>query len=249
VTISVIIPARLASTRLPGKVLLEIGGKPMVQLVYERARRARLVDEVVIATDSPEVESACRAFTADVMPTSPTHASGTDRIGEVARRLGSEVILGVQADEPLIDPALLDRLAGLFDRPDVRLASAMTRIRSVAPFLDPNVVKVVCDRHARALFFSRSPIPSPRDARGTLPLTSEGVSAAFRHIGVYAWRRETLLRFVELPPTDLERIERLEQLRALENGMPIDMVETDEAWPSVDTQEDLDQVRALLEYR
>jgi 3-deoxy-manno-octulosonate cytidylyltransferase (CMP-KDO synthetase) len=236
---AVIIPARLESTRLPGKVLLDLAGKPMIQWVHERVRGARAVDELHVATDSADIERVCRGFGASVLRTSAAHRCGTDRCAEAAAHLDADVVINVQADEPLLDPPLLDRLAAAFADPDVRMASAMSRITSAEDRDDPHVVKVVCDRRGRALYFSRAPIPWPRRAEDGL--------AGFRHLGVYAYRRRALLDFVALPPARLEEVEGLEQLRALDHGWRIDMIEAPRAWPSVDTAADLARVRAILE--
>ncbi len=241
-----IIPARLHARRLPRKVLQEIAGKPMIQWVYERVQQARRVTEVYIATDAPEVEAVCRRFTANVVRTSPAHRSGTDRIAEVARTLDAEVIVNVQGDEPLIDPALVDRLAALAEDPALCMASAMTPLHCIEDVLNPNVVKVVSDAHGYALYFSRAPIPwlgnGTLSGTGALP---EGF-VVYKHIGIYLYRREALLAFAEMPPAPLEHIERLEQLRALANGWRIRMLETAYDSIGVDTPEDLEKVRTMV---
>jgi 3-deoxy-manno-octulosonate cytidylyltransferase (CMP-KDO synthetase) len=244
----VIIPARFAATRLPGKPLLDIHGKPLIQWVWERARSSGAAS-VLIATDDARIQQAAGTFGADVVMTSPDHASGTDRIAEVvrARRLPStDVIVNVQGDEPLMSAAVIAAVAAaLTDNPLAHIATAAAAIESQAQLLDPNVVKVVCAQDGRALYFSRAPIPWPRDkvADGR----PQDYVGALRHIGIYGFRVESLLKFAALKPTRLEITERLEQLRALEHGMRIQVVTLSEAPPAgVDTPEDLERVRALL---
>ena len=243
----VIIPARLGSSRFPGKVLRDIAGKPMLQWVYERAAQARSITGVYIATDAPEVETACRRFTDNIIRTRPDHVCGSDRVAEAAQSLDADLIVNVQGDEPLIDPDLLDRLAALFDDPTVTLASAMTPIQSVDDLFNRNVVKVVVDAQDHAMYFSRAAIPWFRDdppgATGSLP---ESLTA-FQHIGLYFFRRETLFAFAALPPDPLERLEGIEPLRALAHRWPIKMLRTDRPCVGVDTEEDLEKVRTILE--
>jgi 3-deoxy-manno-octulosonate cytidylyltransferase (CMP-KDO synthetase) len=240
-----IIPARFASNRLPGKPLAEIAGRPMIQHVYERACEATLLGEVLVATDSREIEAAVEAFGGRAVMTDPGHATGTDRLAEVAANLPhAEVIVNIQGDEPLIDPAAIDAVAQpLIDRPDLLMSSAMTALDDPAEADDPSVVKVVTARDGTALYFSRAPIPTTRSK------TPEQ-DRWRKHLGLYAYRRSFLLELTKLPPTPLEEVEALEQLRVLENGFAIAMVELP-AHESigVDTQEDLDRVRALLEAR
>ena len=246
----VVIPARLGSTRLPRKVLREIRGRPLVRYVWEAARRAR-AEEVVIATDSDEVRGACAAFGADVQMTSTRHASGTDRIHEVAvkRRWGAgTVVVNLQGDEPLMPPALVRRAAQLLagDR-GADIATLCHPLHTLAEWLNPNVVKVVFDAQHRALYFSRAPIPWQREgATREAPLLPDGL--AYRHIGLYAYRVAALKRFSRLKPAPLERAEALEQLRALAGGMAIAVGVTREAPPrGVDTEEDLAAVTAALD--
>lgn len=245
----VVIPARLGSTRLPRKVLREIAGRPLVQHVWDAARRTR-ADEVLIATDDAEVRDACRAFGADVQMTSARHQSGTDRIHEVARKRGwaaRTIVVNLQGDEPLMPPALVRRAAQLLaaDR-GADIATLCHPLRSLEEWLNPNVVKVVMDGQGRALYFSRAPIPWQRDgATREAPRLPQGL--AFRHIGLYAYRVAALARFSKLAPALLERAEALEQLRALAAGMAIKVGITREPPPrGVDTEEDLAAVRALL---
>lgn len=245
----VVIPARLGSTRLPRKVLREIHGRPLVRHVWDAARRAR-ADEVVIATDDAGVRDACAAFGADVQMTSARHASGTDRIFEVARRRrwsAATVVVNLQGDEPLMPPALVRRAAQLLasDR-GADIATLCHPLHALADWLNPNVVKVVMDARGHALYFSRAPIPWRRDgATRESPRLPEGL--ACRHIGLYAYRVAALARFSRLEPAALEREEGLEQLRALAAGMTIKVGVTREPPPrGVDTEEDLAAVTALL---
>jgi 3-deoxy-manno-octulosonate cytidylyltransferase (CMP-KDO synthetase) len=239
-----IIPARYESSRLPGKALASIAGKPMIQHVYERASRATSLREVVVATDSQDIIRAVEKFGGRAVLTDTRHATGTDRLAEVAAGLvGVDVIVNIQGDEPLIDPAAIDAVvAPLLADSDCQMASAMARL-TAAEADDPNVVKVVTGCDGRALYFSRAPIPATRSA------TPE--QDRFRkHLGLYAYRRDFLLRLAQLEPTPLERCEALEQLRVLENGHRIQMVElkSDESI-GVDTPADLERVRAILESR
>lgn len=233
-----IIPARLGSTRLPRKVLADVGGRPLVRWVWERARQAPGIDAAIIATDSDEVYECCRRFTTDVVMTDLNHPSGTDRAAEVVRGLDADWVLNVQGDEPLIDPALLGRLVQAL-REGATMATARAPLRDPAAWRDPNVVKVVCDDSGHALYFSRAPIPWPREG--------EAPSGAWRHLGVYGYQREALLRFAAAPPAPLERIERLEQLRALHLGWRVRLVEAEDPGIGIDTPEDLERFRRLVE--
>lgn len=246
----VVIPARYPSARLPGKVLLSIQGKPMLQWVYERAVAAR-PHEVLIATDDLLIVSAAHSFGAETVMTSPTHASGTDRIAEVARLKGwplTDVVVNVQGDEPLIPPALISQVAATLEAsPQADLATLATPVASVEELLDPNVVKVVIDRSGRALYFSRAPIPWHRDgAQG--PLQSQRCfTHARRHVGIYAYRVGSLLELASLKSTELEDSEKLEQLRALEESFVIQVADALEPpGPDVNTAEDLERVQMLL---
>ena len=241
-----VVPARFASTRFPGKIIAPVCGKPLVLHTYERARRAKCVTDVVIAADDPRIADALRPFDARVVMTRADHASGTDRIAEVAATSDADIIVNVQGDEPLIDPATIDKtVEALLNAPDAPMATARCLITDPAELDNPNVVKVVCDARGRALYFSRCCIPYIRDerdrARARLPRVH------WVHIGLYVYRREFLLRFAKLPQTPLERLEKLEQLRALENGFPIMVADTDYEGVGVDTPEDLERVRKLME--
>ena len=257
----VIIPARLASTRLPNKPLLDIAGKPMLQWVWERAC-ASDASRVVVATDSDSVADAVMAFGGEVCMTRATHESGTDRLQEVAEKLDlalDQIIVNVQGDEPLIPPAVINQVANnLAASERAGIATLAKRIRERDEVFDPNVVKVVVDNTLHALYFSRAPIPWDREAwnkeawnkhslaDSDAPLGGEWA----RHIGIYAYRAEFLHNFVRWPVGRLERLEKLEQLRALENGVAIHVDESqEEIPPGVDTAADLERVRLFLRDR
>jgi 3-deoxy-manno-octulosonate cytidylyltransferase (CMP-KDO synthetase) len=232
---------------------MSIGGKPMVQWVYERARASGAA-EVLIATDDLLIVSAGHSFDAEVIMTAATHTSGTDRIAEVARQGGwpeNDIVVNVQGDEPLIPPVVIKQVAALLGaHADADIATLATPIDSLEELLNPNVVKVVADPHGRALYFSRAPIPWNRDG-APAGLTSQRVFAgARRHIGIYAYRVGALLRMAALEPTTLETTEKLEQLRALENGLEIRVADaTERPGPDVNTAEDFERVMALVASR
>ncbi len=234
-----VIPARYSSTRLPGKPLADIAGKPMIQRVYERACQAALPEKVLIATDHELVRDAVAAFGGEAVMTAADHPSGTDRLAEVAKRHPeAEIIVNVQGDEPLIEPSVIDRLAqALLDDPSVAMATLATPMHS-EDYDKPSAVKVVTDLSGFALYFSRSRIPYPRQADPDVPV--------WQHIGIYAYRRDFLLAFAELAPTPLEKVESLEQLRALEHGYRIKVLNTDFVSIGVDTPEDLERVNRLF---
>lgn len=221
-TIYGIIPARLESSRLPEKLLLEQTGQPLLQHTWEAACRSRVLDQVIIATDNDRIARAARDFGGYVQMTGP-HPSGTDRVAEVADRLppGDAIIVNLQGDEPEIDPRSVDQLVATIGAyPDADLATLVTPLTSEQPFHDPSCVKVVCSGDGRALYFSRAPIPHDRD--GTSPAgPADAIAPRLLHIGIYAYRRDALRRLAALPPSPLEQLERLEQLRALEAGMTI----------------------------
>jgi 3-deoxy-manno-octulosonate cytidylyltransferase (CMP-KDO synthetase) len=246
----VVIPARYASSRLPGKALLSIGGKPMIQWVYERACASK-AHEVLIATDDLLIVSAAHSFGAEIVMTAATHQSGTDRIAEVARILGwppTDIVVNVQGDEPLIPPAVIDQVAAVLEsNPGAAIATLATPIGSVDELMDPNAVKVVTDTDGRALYFSRAPIPWDRDGPAGGSPARRSISVARRHVGIYAYRVSGLLKMAALPPGVLEAHEKLEQLRALENGLEIRVADTVERpGPDVNTAADLERVGALL---
>ena len=237
-----IVPARYESTRLPGKPLALIDGKPMIQHVYERTRGVAVVDRVLVATDDARIAAAVRSFGGDVALTRSDHASGTDRIAEVAATLDAEVVVNVQGDLPFLEAQMVNTAVALL-RADSALpmATLKTPIRDAAEMANPNAVKVVTDRDGYALYFSRSPLPYWRDpADGP----ADGV-LGYKHIGLYAYRRDFLLTFARLAPTPLERAEKLEQLRALEWGFRIKVAETAAVGIEVDTPHDLERARAL----
>ena len=236
----ILIPARWASTRFPGKPLAPLGGKPLLRHVWERALRARQAGRVIIATDDMRIAEAAFAFGAEVSLTSPRHPTGSDRLAEVAAKLpGVTHIVNVQGDEPLIEPRLIDRLiTELRDHPKASMVTAATPFTEVAAIANPNNVKVVADSLGHALYFSRSPIPFDRDASGKV--------TPLHHLGIYGYRRRFLLEFVRWKPTPLEQAEKLEQLRALEMGARIRLVLTKHRSIGVDTPEDLAAAEKLL---
>ena len=247
-----IIPARFASTRLPGKPLSDIHGRTMIERVYERARAARTVGRVVVATDDERIASVVRCFGGEAVMTSPDHPTGTDRLAEAVREIEADVVVNVQGDEPMLDPAGIDAAAGaLVDDPTLPMATLSLPLRTAEEMMAPSVVKVVVDAGGDALYFSRSPIPHVRrGASADLRAAAEAAVArglARKHVGLYAYRRDALLRFASLPPSPLEEAEGLEQLRALHYGMRMKVVPVDgEGGVAVDTPEDLERVRALL---
>jgi 3-deoxy-manno-octulosonate cytidylyltransferase (CMP-KDO synthetase) len=249
VRFTVLIPARLASTRLPDKPLADIAGKPMVVRVAERARQSQ-ARQVVVAADSPKIVAACEAHGVAAVMTAPDHPSGTDRLAEASRLLGladDEIVVNVQGDEPLIDPALIDAVGRLLDdRADAPMGTAAHPLHEVAEFTNPNVVKVVTDAHGLALYFSRAPIAWWRDGFAS-GVSARPDPAPLRHVGIYSYRAGFLRAFPALEPAPLERLESLEQLRALWHGYRIAVHVTQDApGPGVDTPEDLARVRALF---
>jgi 3-deoxy-manno-octulosonate cytidylyltransferase (CMP-KDO synthetase) len=246
----VVIPARYAAARLPGKALMPLAGKPIVQWVYERASAAG-AQEVLIATDDDLIVSAAHSFGAEAVMTAAAHASGTDRIAEVARVRGwppASVVVNVQGDEPLMPAVLIQQVAALLARhADADIATLASPITEVREFLDPNTVKVVTDGAGRALYFSRAPIPWNRDGAPAGLASQRDLSGARRHIGIYAYRVAALLRLAALPVSALETSEKLEQLRALENGFDIRVGDAVERpGPDVNTPADLERVRAQI---
>jgi 3-deoxy-manno-octulosonate cytidylyltransferase (CMP-KDO synthetase) len=251
--ISAVIPARYGSTRFEGKPLADILGKPMIQYVYEGVRRSKLIDEVIVATDDQRILETVQAFGGEAIMTSPAHVTGTDRVAEVVRKLKSEIIVNVQGDEPLIQGNFIDKaIRPLLVDDDLQMSTLMTRIEEVRDWLNPHIVKVVVDQKNFALYFSRSPIPFPRDLQiGRLESNPFGTNRplpkrVFKHIGVYVFRRKFLLAFSNMKVTPLEKLEKLEQLRALENGYRIRVTPVDYEPLSVDTPEDLQKVIAYL---
>jgi 3-deoxy-manno-octulosonate cytidylyltransferase (CMP-KDO synthetase) len=242
----VVIPARFASVRLPGKPLREIAGKPMLQHVYERATESG-ADQVIVATDDARIADAAGVFGAEVCMTSADHRSGTERLAEAARLLEwspDRVVVNLQGDEPLMPPELIAQCAGLMAAGDAQIATLASELESIEEFRNPNVVKVLVDRFGQAIYFSRASIPYARSD------SSSGLAmrCALRHHGIYAYRVDVLQQFVRAAPSPLEECEQLEQLRALANGLRIRVGRpTVRPGPGVDTEEDLQRVAALLE--
>ncbi|MBI5681921.1 MAG: 3-deoxy-manno-octulosonate cytidylyltransferase [Deltaproteobacteria bacterium] len=251
-----IIPARFASTRLEGKALLNIAGKPMLQHVYERTKKASLVHDVIVATDDKRIFDAVRGFNGKAVMTSTNHRTGTDRIAEAANNIDADIIVNVQGDEPLIEPDMIDEaIRPMLDDPAILISTLKTRIDDKNEALDPNVVKVVTDKNGFALYFSRLPIPYVRSrgqGSGVRGQKEQGQGARgkgqehYKHIGLYVYRKDFLLKFAKMKPTPLEEAEKLEQLRALENGYKIKVVETRYNSIGVDTKEDLERVRGVF---
>jgi 3-deoxy-manno-octulosonate cytidylyltransferase (CMP-KDO synthetase) len=241
-TVLAVIPARYASTRFPGKPLVSLAGKPMIERVWERVRRARSVSEVVVATDDERIRTAVNGFGGDAVMTRAEHRSGTERAAEVAAAHGdADIIMNVQGDEPLIEPAAIDAaVEAMRGDPDVSVATLAVPISNAADIMDPNVVKTVLDFDGNALYFSRAPIPWVRDRGSSVHATH------LKHLGLYVFRREALLEFATFPQGDLERIEQLEQLRWLENGYRIRVAETEYDSIGVDTPDDVARVEQLL---
>ena len=232
-----VIPARYGSTRLPAKALADIGGVPMVVRVWTRVSMARSIERVIVATDDERIAAPVRAAGGEAMLTSLAHQSGTDRIAEVACKVHADIYLNVQGDQPFTDPRDLDAVAApMLTDASIDMATLATPITDLEELRNPTKVKVVCDAAGNALYFSRSPIPHARDLEGVPP-------GALRHIGIYAYRRDFLLKFATLSPGKLEQLEKLEQLRALENGYRIRVVASVAPSLEIDTAEDLDKAR------
>lgn len=239
-----IIPARYASSRFPGKPLHPIAGKPLLQHVIERCQLAKSLSEVVVATDDDRIFALASKFCRAEM-TRSDHPSGSDRIAEVAARCACDAVVNIQGDEPLLDPAVIDQVAGALTRAE--MSTAATALRSAEEWASLNVVKVVTDVHGRALYFSRRTIPCLRDHDGLPPEEQWRRFPWLKHLGIYGYRRETLLRLVQFPQSPLEQAERLEQLRALENGIDIAVARVDHDSIGVDVPADVGRVEALLQ--
>ena len=236
-----VIPARWGSTRFAGKVLAPINGKPMIEHVWQRARQSRLLKEVIIACDDQRVVKAAEKFGAKAILTAKDHACGTDRTAEAAANVTAEIIVNIQGDEPLIHHSVIDSLVTALSKdPDCLMATAIKLIRAKDELENPNVVKVVVDAQGNALYFSRSVIPYDRDKAGIQKIKY------YKHLGIYAYRRNFLLKFKDMPKSRLEQAEQLEQLRALEAGVKIKTVLTDIETIGVDTPEDLARVEQIL---
>lgn len=232
-----VIPARLGSTRLPRKILRDIAGRPMISWVYEAARASKLLDEVIVATDSGEIMDVCRQHGYNARMTSPECKSGTERVYEVSREVEADVYINVQGDEPLTRPEHLDVLVRLMRKKTIQVGTVKTRC-SQPDINNPNAVKVVCDQKGKALYFSRTTIPFDRDKTGKVEY--------FKHLGFYAYRKPALEKFITWPESQLELSERLEQLRFLDNGVPLHVAETPFDTVGVDTEEDVRRVEEIL---
>jgi len=250
----VVIPARYASTRFPGKPLALLKGIPLIQYVYQNSLNARLASEVIVATDSETIFETVMSFGGKAVMTSPDHQSGTDRIAEVAAAMSCDIMVNVQGDEPLIRPEMIDAVISLLDDNRASLGTLAIPIRDSREIFDPNVVKVVFDAEGFAWYFSRAPIPYHRDEWTSALAQSKELRAksdfvvrdCFKHVGIYSYRRDVLLRLSALPQSRLENIEKLEQLRALENGFRIKVRETLFETIGVDTPQDLERVEQCL---
>lgn len=235
-----VIPARLGSTRLPEKPLADINGKPMIQRVYERAKKAKGLKRVIVATDSDRIMQVVQAFGGEAVLTSAAIVSGTDRVAAVADRISGDIFVNIQGDEPLIEPEAIERAVELVSSGRFPMSTVMVPLRDRKDLANPSVVKVISDSFGRAIYFSRLPIPYGRTA------PPESGFVCKQHIGLYVYVKEALMKFRALPPSGLEKAEVLEQLRALESGVPIGIVEVNFRSIGVDTLEDLENVRRLL---
>ena len=232
-----IIPARLGSTRLAGKVLMDLCGKPVIQHVYERTCGARLLNDVIVACDDQQIVDVVEAFGGKAVLTSADHTTGTDRLAEVVNEIDVHLIVNIQGDEPLVNPLMIDDLVTLMQKePSTVMATVVKKSTSFEEFKSPDVVKAVLDEHGNVLYFSRSPVPTYLEEGGYF----------FKHIGLYGFTKEFLFTFKKFPPSYLERHERLEQLRALENGYRIKAIETDIETVGIDTAADLEKARTIL---
>ena len=241
--ITAIIPARYGATRFPGKLLANLSSKPIIQWVYEGARQCSLLNQIIIATDHKAIYETARGFGAEVQMTSPNHQTGTDRIAEVAEGITSDIVVNLQADEPFMEGSIISLAVEPFlQEPSLLMGTLKTHIRSSNELLDPNIVKVVTDCYDFALYFSRSPIPYFRDGWPEPPPISNHV---FKHIGVYVYRKDFLLKFARLPQSPLEKAEKLEQLRVLENGYKIKVINCPYQGIGIDTPEDLKKAETL----
>ncbi len=237
----IVIPARYGSTRLPGKPLVQIAGKPMVQRVYERAKLAKMASRVIVATDDERIVKAVEAFGGEVRMTRSDHRTGTERIAEVAAHTDGQIFVNVQGDEPVLDPAAVDTaVSSLLEAPPAAIATVAVPIRTPSDIMDPNVVKTVLNFDGNALYFSRAPIPWVRDTGGHVQ------ARHLKHLGLYAFQRDALLEYPTLPQGELERIEQLEQLRWMENGWKIRVAEVEHDAVSVDVPEDVNRVEQIL---
>lgn len=238
----IVIPARYGSTRLPGKPLVQLAGKSMIQRVYEQAKQAKTCGRVIVATDDERIVNAVQGFGGEARMTRPDHRTGTERIAEVAAHTDGEVFVNVQGDEPLVDPAAIDTAVNsLLEEPKASIATVAVLIRTPADIMDPNVVKTVLDFEDHALYFSRAPIPWVRDSAHKVH------ARHMKHLGLYVFQRDALLEYPTLPQGELERLEQLEQLRWMENGWKIRVAEVEHDAVSVDVPEDVARVEKLLQ--
>ncbi|HVO56767.1 MAG TPA: 3-deoxy-manno-octulosonate cytidylyltransferase [Dongiaceae bacterium] len=237
----IVIPARYGSVRLPGKPLVSLGGKPMVERVYERAKQARTASRVIVATDDERIVKAVEGFGGEARMTRTDHRTGTERIAEVAAHTEGDVFVNVQGDEPLLDPTAVDTAVGaLLEEPAAAIATVAVPVRTPSDIMDPNVVKTVLDFEDNALYFSRAPIPWVRDSAAKVH------ARHLKHLGLYVFQRDALLEYPTLPQGELERLEQLEQLRWMENGWKIRVAEVEHDAVSVDVPEDVERVEKLL---
>ncbi|MFB3894983.1 MAG: 3-deoxy-manno-octulosonate cytidylyltransferase [bacterium] len=240
-----VIPARYAATRFPGKPLADICGKPMVLHVYDRAKRAKLLTELYVATEDERIVRVVEQAGGKAIMTSASHQSGSDRLGEVAGKIDADIIVNIQGDEPLLEPEMLDEMVRpLIDDKTILMGTLKKRISNPEDLQNPNIVKVVCDKNGFAIYFSRSLIPYPKSGwkDASIHGLAEGDLAIYKHLGLYAYQKEFLMKFTQLPVSPIEKIEGLEQLRALDNGYKIKVVETKFDTIAVDTPEDLERV-------
>ncbi len=248
-TIIAIIPARFGSTRFPGKSLVPIQDKPMIQWVYERTRMSRLIDHVIVATDDERIMKAVSSFGGEAVMTSSSHATGTDRVAEVVQRIECDIVVNVQGDEPLIQAAMIDEaISPLLLDPSVPMATLCKKIERKEEAFDPNTVKVVFDKNGFALYFSRAPIPWSRDGwTGKMSFSDLSLDGPmFKHIGLYVYRRDFLLDYSKMQQTTLEAMEKLEQLRVLEHGCKIKVIATEHESFGVDIPDDLSKILQRL---
>lgn len=241
-----VIPARWASTRFPAKMIALIAGKPLIQRVVEQARRSKLLDEVIVATDDKRIADCVAAVGGRAVMTRPDHPSGTDRVAEVVRKIRCDIVVNIQGDEPLVSPTVIDQLARALARDRSASMATLAQAASAEDLDNANVVKMIVNRQGRAIYFSRHAIPYVRDAANESMTERLKRFRFLKHPGMYAYRRDFLLKLVRLPPSPLELAERLEQLRVIENGYAIKVVETAHASIGVDTLEDVARVEALL---
>ena len=236
-----VIPSRYGAVRLPGKPLVQIAGKPMIQHVWERASRATKLSKVVVATDDERIRAAVQSFGGEAIMTRADHRSGTDRVAEVAATAPADIFINVQGDEPLVSPEAIDALVDAIAEDElVQLATLAVPLQHTKDIMDPNIVKVVLDFNSDALYFSRAPIPWVRGTKNSVH------ARHLKHLGLYAYRKEALLDYNTLPPGDLERVEQLEQLRWMENGYKMRVAETEHDAVSVDVPEDVERVEKLM---